>query len=136
MLKLIKGSESLNKNNKIPPKLKFWLKRENLAIIEGWARNGLTDSDIAHNMGIAKSTLCEYKKKSNELSDALKKNKDIADIIIENALYNKAKNGDVTAMIFWLKNRRMQKWRDKPIEEIKTDGGGIVLISEAQDGQE
>ena len=112
----------------LPKKLKYWLKKDNLNIIKGWARNGLTDRDIAKNMGISKSTLYEYRKKSEEFDEALRENKEYADAVIENALYQKAKNGDVTAMIYWLKNRKADKWRDKPSEKEDTDGGGVIVL--------
>lgn len=57
--------------------------------IEAWARDGVIDEDIAKKLGIAYSTFCEYKKRS-ELSEALKKSKAVADIIVENALFKKA----------------------------------------------
>ena len=67
-----------------------WITEENLLRISDWARDGLTDADMAKNIGIARSTFCEWKKKSPELSDILKKSKEVADIIIENALYKRA----------------------------------------------
>lgn len=114
----------------LPKRLKYWLKKENLNIIKGWARNGLTDRDIAQNMGISKSTLYEYRKKSEVLDEALRENKEYADTVIENALYQKAKNGDVTAMIYWLKNRKADKWRDKPSEKGERNSGGVIVIPE------
>lgn len=36
--------------------------------------------------------------------------------------------GDVTAMIFWLKNRRPDKWRDKP-ERVET-GEGVRIVDD------
>lgn len=57
--------------------------------IEAWARDGLIDEDIAHNLGVAYSTFCEYKKRP-ELSEALKNSKAVADIKVENALHKKA----------------------------------------------
>lgn len=115
--------------------------------IEAWARNGLTDEQISQNMGISRSTLNEWRKKYSDISDTLKKGKDIVDIQAENALlkralgytsediketYDTAGNlttrvitrktvpPDVTAGIFWLKNRRPDKWGDKPTD--KTEG--------------
>ena len=38
----------------------------------------------------------------------------MVDYEVENALLERAKGGDTTAQIFWLKNRRPGKWRDKP----------------------
>ena len=95
-------------------KYKEWLSEENLALLEGWARDGLTDEQIAHNVGITAKTLYEWKNKHRAICDALKKGKEVVDYQVENALLNKALNGDTTAQIFWLKNRRPDKWRDKP----------------------
>lgn len=119
-------------NEKLPKKLQYWLKRENIIIIKSWARNGLTDSDIAKNMGISRSTLSIYKKKSAEFNAAISESKEVADMVIENALYEKAKRGDVTAMIYWLKNRRGEKWRDKPSEKGERDGGGVIVMPEVK----
>ena len=94
-------------------KLNDWLEKDNLILLEGWAREGLTDEQIAHNMGIANSTFYEWKKKSTEISNALKKNKDIVDFEVENALLKSAMEGNVTAQIFWLKNRKKLQWREK-----------------------
>lgn len=109
--------------------------------IQGWAMSGLTDEQIADNLGIAASTIYEYKKKYPEFSEALKKGKDIADAQVVNALFKTATGftyyediatatGDVvqaqryakpntTAQIFWLKNRQPDRWRDKT--EVKAD---------------
>lgn len=102
-------------------KIDEWLEKDHLILLEGWAREGLIDEQIAKNMGIACSTYYEWKKKSPEISEALKKNKDMVDFEVENALYKNAMNGNVTAQIFWLKNRRKNKWRDKVEYEANTD---------------
>lgn len=158
-------------------KYQKWLKKENLILIQGWARDGLTDEQIAKNMGIVTSTLYAWKNKYSEISEALKKGKDVVDREVENALLKnalgptitkvttkmvkidkellkakryvymkklKADNpkmskeeatlialaevptfekqefkvvtqmpGDTTAQIFWGKNRRPDKWRDR-----------------------
>ena len=59
-------------------------------MIEGWARDGLTDEQIAHNMGINVATLYVWKKKYGEISEALKKGKEIIDRQVENALLKRA----------------------------------------------
>ena len=91
---------------------------ENLLRVQGWARDGLTLEDIAKNLDIAKSTLCKWKDEEKELSDALKIGRDVADRVIENALYKAATEGNITAQIFWLKNRKPQQWRDGKALEI------------------
>lgn len=118
-----------------------WLTEDGLITLEGWARSGLTDSQIAKDkIGISLSTFCEWKARFPELADALKKGKAPVDTKVENALFKRAigyvaqeikeirnKDGEVeqtviktyevppdtTAQIFWLKNRRPDLWRDK-----------------------
>lgn len=119
-------------------KYQQWLEPDNLLLLQAWARNGLTDEQIAKNMNVRSSTLYEWKKKYSEISEALKKGKEIVDIQVENALLKRAlgyeyverseersEDGikkkkivkhvipDTTAQIFWLKNRRPDLWRDK-----------------------
>ena len=133
-----------------------WLEPEGLTLLEGWARDGLTDEQIAGNIGINTSTLYDWKNKFPKISEALKKGKEVVDIQVENALLKRAlgyefqetrveksdKDGtkiiqtlkhipaDTTAQIFWLKNRRPDKWRDKPAEgeERKAHPALIALL--------
>ena len=121
-------------------KYQQWLEPEGLTLLEGWARDGLTDEQIAGNIGINTSTLHDWKNKFPKISESLKKGKEVVDIQVENALLKRAlgytykettsecdENGelkvtkvvtkevvpDTTAQIFWLKNRRPDLWRDK-----------------------
>ena len=112
----------------IVAKLNDWLKEDNLTLLAGWARDGLTDEQIANNMGIANSTLYEWKKKSKEFSEVLKKNKEIVDFEVENALLKSAMEGNVTAQIFWLKNRKKNEWREKI--ELPTNPNEISKVQE------
>ncbi len=107
-------------------KIEEWEEKGNLFLLESWARDGLTEVQIAGNMGISARTLLNWKKKSIPIFLALKKGKEVADYEIENALYKSALEGNVTAMIFWLKNRRPDKWRDK--QETKIDLTEAVRI--------
>lgn len=68
-----------------------WLKEDKLVLLEGWARSGLTDEQIASNMQIATSTFYEWKKKYSEFSEVLKKGKEVVDFEVENALLKSAK---------------------------------------------
>ena len=134
-------------------KYEYWLTPEGLLKLEAWARDGLIDEQIAANIGISRETLYQWKNKYSDISDALKKGKEIVDIQVENALLKRAlgyeytevtrevcenaETGemelrvtkkvtkevvpDTTAQIFWLKNRRPDKWRDK--QDIEHSGG-------------
>lgn len=87
--------------------------KEKLILVEGWARDGLTDIQIAENLGISKDTFYEYKKKHSDFSDSLKKGKEIVDYQVENALLKNALDGNVTAQIYWLNNRKPKQWKNK-----------------------
>ena len=84
-----------------------------MLLLEAWARDGLTDEQIADKMGITTSTLYDWKNKYSEISEALKRGKEVVDVEVENALLNLAKSGNITAIIFWLKNRKPNVWCDK-----------------------
>lgn len=134
-------------------KYQSWLEPEGLLLLEGWARDGLTDEQIAQKMGINVATLYRYKQSYCEICEALKRGKEVVDIQVENALLKRAlgydfqeerversdKDGmkivqtlkhipaDVTAQIFWLKNRRPDRWRDKVPVEVNEDSGVQII---------
>ena len=55
-----------------------------------WAEKGLTDVQIAHNMGIGYTTLRDWKSKYPSILTALKRGKDVADQEVENSMYKSA----------------------------------------------
>lgn len=93
-------------------KIDEWLEKDKLILLEGWARDGLTYEQISHNMGIDTSTLWDWRKKNDNISNALKKGKEVVDFEVENALYKSAMEGNVTAQIYWLKCRQKNKWSE------------------------
>lgn len=133
-------------------KYEAWLEPDKLILLEAWARDGLTDEQIATKMGICRDTLIQWKKKYPDISDTLKKGKDVVDIQVENALLKRALGyeyeeisekyemgvlvekkvtkkqvvPDTTAQIFWLKNRKPDEWRDK--REVDVEGSAGVMI--------
>lgn len=121
---------------------KDWITKDGLSRIEGWARDGLTNEQIAKNIGCTRTTLQAWIKDYPDISDALKRGKAPVDFEVENALLKRAlgyqyeetrkyvtmgENGthkqvietrtrevppDTGAIIFWLKNRRPAYWRN------------------------
>ncbi|HDJ2889981.1 TPA: helix-turn-helix domain-containing protein [Staphylococcus aureus] len=111
-----------------------------LGLVEGWKRDGLTDEQIARNLGVSKHTLIKWKKNIPDFLDAIKKGKEVSDYELENALHKRAvgyyyeeetvtNKGEVvkikkyehanpTSLIFALKNRLPHKYRDKVEQEI------------------
>ena len=138
-------------------KYKEWLTEDGLLLLRKWARNGLTDEQIAENMGIGRTTFYAWKEKYADIRDALKKTKDIYDSEVEEALekaalgyyvweeewrrdpdtgdmvmFKKEKKWikpDTTAQIFWLKNRDRQHWRDKQDITLDAENDEIGVIA-------
>ena len=131
-------------------------------MIEGWARQGLTDEQISKNMSISYSTFREWKKKYSALSAALKKGKTPVDFEVENALLKRAMGfeyeetetiieevdgkqrkrikkikkvalPETSAIIFWLKNRMPEQWRKfNPVVEAKIKAETQALLKDTK----
>lgn len=98
-----------------------WLEKENLLLLQGWKRNGLTDEQIARNIGINVRTLDKWKSKYGQIRQSLKIGREQANFIVEGELFKKAIKGNTTAMIFWLKNNWREKYNDSQLspDELK-----------------
>lgn len=70
-------------------KYQKWLTPDGHTLLEAWARDGLVDTQIAHNMGISPSTLYVWKKQFPEISETLSRGKEIVDVQVENDLLKK-----------------------------------------------
>lgn len=111
-------------------------------IAEGYARRGLSDADIAKNLGISLDAYYRYQKLHSEFYEAIRRGKRPANIIVENALYKrcvgfeydevtqeagKDEKGkqvirkktvkklvvpDINAIRFWLTNREPELWKN------------------------
>ena len=114
-------------------KYQEWVEPDGLILLQGWAREGLSEEQIAHNMGITRETLRVWKKKYSGISAALKKGKAVVDFAVENALLKKALAGDTTAQIFWLKNRKPDVWRDKQ-EQVHSGAIPVTIIDDIKEG--
>lgn len=110
---------------------------------------GLTDEQLAEAFNVSVASIYNWKNKHPEFLEALKEGKNFADEKVERALleratgytyktqkafYNKDEDKviiadvkqhvapDATSMIFWLKNRQPEKWRDKQEHNVKLEG--------------
>ena len=115
---------------------------DNLIRITAWARNGLTEEQISKNLGVSYGTFRRAKKDpevGQQICTALIATKDVVDFQVENQLFKRAIGyeyeevkeeyemgmltkrtvtkkmvpPDVSAQIFWLKNRKPTEWRDR-----------------------
>lgn len=149
-----------NKKRGKKGKYEEWLTKEKLELITGWCRNGLSDEQIAHNMGIHITTFYGWKNKYKEFDEAMKIGKEVADLMVENALFKRACGfiledkkevysekdglktetvtktvpGDVNAQMFWLKNRCPDKWREKMEldQNVSSDQDVCILMPVAE----
>lgn len=94
-----------------------------IAKVESMASLGLTIDQLAKCVGTSSSTLSKAKKQIPELEEAYQSGRAKGVLTIANALFNKAKKGDTTAMIFFLKNRAPEEWMDRRKHEIGGPGG-------------
>ena len=101
-----------------------WLSPVGLALVQGWARNGFVDEQIAKRMGIARKTLWVWRGKNPELESAMRSGKEVADFAVESALYKSAIEGSITAQMFWLRNRKPAQWnKPTPLPEGNVNAG-------------
>ena len=71
-------------------KLDTWLTDAGLTTLKGLARKGCSDTDIANAIGVSRSTFMLWKKNNKAISDAVRDGKLVADMNVENALYQRA----------------------------------------------
>lgn len=137
-----------------------WLEPQGLTLLEGWARDGLSDQQIAHNCGVSSKCLLNWKAKYPDVAERLKKGREVVDYEVENALLRRAlgyeytevtveesergskrretvkyEPPDVRAQIFWLKNRRPDRWRERTQEDANPESGdeaGVVVLTEVE----
>lgn len=152
-----------------------WLTEEGLLKITGWARDGLIDKQIAHNMGVSYTSLRDWKNQFPEIAEALRKGKEVVDREVENALFKSATGytqtirkpvkvkvvdydpetgrkiretetwkaveeeihvpPQVTAQIFWLKNRKPDQWREKNDLTLTPSNGVLESLIELEGGK-
>lgn len=138
-----------------------WLTPEGLLLLEGWARDGLTEKQIAANCRCSPATLRDWMDRFPAIAEALRKGHRSMDYAVENAVLHAALGYDYTeettttessekggeterrserkrhakpniqAARFWLINRQPEKWGGRPLEEGQE--GGCVILPEVRD---
>jgi hypothetical protein len=83
--------------------------------VETLAGFGITQNQIALIIGCSKPTLLEYFETELALGDAK------ATAKVAQSLFQKAVNGDVSSMIFWMKARA--KWSERIVQEHVGEDG-------------
>ena len=127
-------------------------------LAETLARLGLTDKQISEKLGISESTLNKWKHDHPVFSESLKNGKEEPDQLVEASLFKRATGyendkavkifmpanaeapvyapyteqiqPDVTACIFWLKNRRPDRWRDRQDLDVNIKDLPQVLMKQ------
>ena len=102
-----------------PGRRSYWETRiePRLEEIAAWCRDGHTDIEMCKALGISVSVFCKYKREKEQLVQALKVNKAIADLTVENSLYKRA-NG--------------YRYKET-VKEIKTGPDGEVIFKHAKE---
>jgi hypothetical protein len=95
--------------------------------VEAMAAYGIPEIDIARVVAIDPKTLRKHYRDELDMGEA-KANAQVAGY-----LFNSAKNGNVTAQIFWLKTRA--KWRETPVELRHSGSIGRKELSELSDDE-
>jgi len=104
-----------------------WLEDDSVLKLQAWARDGLTNEQIATNMGINACTLYEWKEKFPKIAKSLKAGKEVVDIIVENALYESATTGSTFVVeeaiklkkVYWESGHRCEEEIVKIVELTK-----------------
>ena len=101
------------------PSMRAWYETTHgAAYVTSLYREDLSDEEVAKKLRISRRTLEKWIKESRESDNpvfamAVDIGKRTADTLVENKLFAAAMKGNVTACIFWLKNRKPKQWRDR-----------------------
>ena len=111
-----------------------WATDAALLRIRSLAMRGLTQDQIAATIGIPVRTFKRWispkstKAASIQMRKAVEAGRDVAVAAVENALFNKAVNGDLGAICYFLNNRASDIWSNHP--ELKGMEGKVVFIDD------
>jgi len=123
--------------------------------VEGWARDGLEDRQVAARLGLSAGHFCGLKKQWPGLSEALDKGRRPLDTLVESSLFRRAtgmrvrtvvresRDGgasevvretetelppDVGAAMAWLRHRKPEKWNTATRTQVELEASGSIAI--------
>ena len=114
-------------------KYEYWLTPEGLLLIEGWARDGLSKEQIARNIGIRRETLIQWEKQFPNISNSLKKGREVVIREVENALIKRAKGYEVEELTEELRFNRSTgkeelKVTKRTTKHVAPDTGAAAFV--------
>jgi IS30 family transposase len=112
-----------------PGRKKINFTDEDLANIERWSGDGLSEAQIATLLGCSLSTIARKKREKGRFDTALKKGKTRAVQQVANQVFQNAMSGKETSAIFFLKNRDPQNWSDR--QEVQHNLNLSNILTEA-----
>jgi hypothetical protein len=119
-------------------KVSEWIRDEiNQVKLKGWIRCGLSNDQLADNIGIDRSTFYRWKNDNKDFRDILKEDREYVLGSVVNVLYQKALEGDMNAIKFILTNRQRKEWREKQEVELSGEVGIVdAMIRKANERKE
>lgn len=107
-------------------------KPEFVELARNYCLLGATDVELARFFGTTDRTIRTWKQQHPEFAEVLDQAKEAPDANVVGALYRNALAGNVTAQIFWLKNRQPAKWRDKVDHEHAGKDGAPIQFQRVE----
>lgn len=105
-----------------------WTTPNMLLLIQYMCMNGATEDDVAKRIGISRRQLFRWKKKEPQLALALQNGKEASVAAVTNKVYQLALKGNMTAAIWYLKNRDPEHWSDHP--DLRGTMGKVVFVDD------
>jgi len=110
----------MNKREEVKNSTDSTRNRQKRAFLES-LKSGITIKDASEAAGIDRTTVWLWRKKWKGFNNKIFSIIDSRTQTVEDALYGSALSGNVTAQIFWLKNRAHDRWRDRYEHDIPGD---------------
>lgn len=138
-------------------KYERWRTPEGLTLLRGWTRDGLTDTEIAQRIGVARQTLYDWQARYPDIADAMRRGREVINYAVEDCLIQRVTGydavetrseydadgnllreirqvrhvpPDTSAIEFWLRNRMRDRYSDQASPADAGDETGCVMLPE------